>query len=207
MMQGSCVVCPAGCAQCSISVLGTCTSCLLGYYFNPTSQGMRRLLFSPTAWLAPTWPAALVRPDYILSPTLTCQKKCVSPPALPVQPLIPPLASHASLATPSTLQPAPIVPLHSDCSDFRDLHYLPLRLLPIDRQLTFASCAQCTAPCSRCKPNQPAVCTSCEDWSFPQRHYLFKLSLELQRLFLGHLVLPVRLRFRGSAGLYTSNQH
>ena len=78
MLQGSCVSCPIGCAQCSISKLGICTSCLIGYYYNSNAQNCQ--VCPQSNCLSCTANACLYCAlGYMISPSLTCQQICLSP--------------------------------------------------------------------------------------------------------------------------------
>lgn len=78
MLNGACVPCPAGCAQCSATRLGACTSCLPAYYYSSTNQTC--VLCSQANCITCTAMACLAcAPNYFVSPSLGCQRKCVSP--------------------------------------------------------------------------------------------------------------------------------
>lgn len=78
MYKGNCISCPQNCATCSESVIGICTSCLPGYYFDNSlevcTQCAQENCVSCTAL-----GCLACRTGYMVSPNFNCQKECVFP--------------------------------------------------------------------------------------------------------------------------------
>ena len=78
MRDGVCVSCPENCAQCSVEALGTCTSCLPGYYY-ATGDGACLACSQANCVSCTTNGCLVCRSGYTLSSTFTCQQECNHP--------------------------------------------------------------------------------------------------------------------------------
>ena len=75
---GACISCPRNCAQCSLTRLGECTSCLPGYYFQADSELC--MACNQTNCLCCTeLGCTSCQSGYIVSPSFTCMQICVAP--------------------------------------------------------------------------------------------------------------------------------
>lgn len=158
MNQGQCINCPVGCAQCSTSKLGVCTSCLPRYYYNANAQNCQPC--NQTNCLSCTALACLsCAPGYIVSPSLGCQMECVSPCATcsSTNPSECTSCLAGYIFNPSSLQNCQP---DLSCNGNATCNICPFgyALLVVNFNST---CVACNSGCQRCSPNNAFQCFTC----------------------------------------------
>ena len=162
MNGGTCINCPANCAQCSLANIGICTSCLPGYYFNSAQVCTA---CSQTACLSCTALACTsCMAGWMLSPSLNCMKKCILPCATcsETDPSVC-LSCVAGFTLNSqatqNCQPDTACNGNGTCSN------CPFGFAMVVSNNS-AKCTQCVSSCARCNPNNANQCLSCYSGSF-----------------------------------------
>jgi hypothetical protein len=158
MYQGQCINCPVGCAQCSITQLGQCTSCLPGYFYNAQTQVCQTC--SQANCISCNSMACLAcAPGFIVSPSLTCQLQCASPCATCSQTNPTECLSCIAGYTLNTNSLQNCQP-NLSCNANGTCNICPFGYSLLVVQFN-STCVQCVSGCQRCNPNNPNACFTC----------------------------------------------
>ena len=163
LSSGKCVNCPQNCAQCSVTDLGSCTSCLPGYFYAASQQICKACSMS-NCLTCTDLACQVCRSGYIISPSLTCQRECLLPCSTcsetdPSQCLKCVTGFTFNTNANQNCEPNLGCNNNGSCSN-----------CPIGFSMrvnnNFATCQQCNSICARCNPNAGNTCLSCFDGSY-----------------------------------------
>lgn len=162
MSGGICINCPANCAQCSLSNVGLCTSCLPGYYYSSNqvcTACPQSNCLSCTALACTTCVTG-----WTLSPSLTCMKQCILPCATcsstdPSVCLSCIAGFVLNTAATQNCQPDTSCNSNGTCTN------CPFGFAMVVTNNS-AKCNQCVTSCARCNPNNANQCLSCYTGSY-----------------------------------------
>ena len=163
MKDSVCVNCPANCAQCSTSSLGSCTSCLPGYYLD-TSTELCTACNQTNCLSCSSLGCLACMTGYHLSSSHTCQLDCVVP------------CSTCSDSNPTeclacvvgfklNTQANTNCEADIDCNSNGTCSTCPLGY-SMKLAQSFSTCEKCGSNCARCNPNAVDACFSCFEGLF-----------------------------------------